>query len=271
MTTGAATVVTTPTSPVACARALGGTLDPTRERGDGRLSPTELLGLLAQTLASADAEEPLAVRLCRAVVKILDGQGGTLTLASVPGDRLMVSTSGTYAEIDALQEMLGEGPVQQAMHDDSLVVARVEDSPNRFPMFAQEAAKAFGGPLTVYAVPMHAGLQTVGALSLYLTDGRLSRGVEDIQFLADAVGTSLMNDIDSLDWSRKARIHQATGMVTAQLKIPPGDALAVLRAHAFARSTDLETVADDVVTRKMNFSHDRDHLSADDDEGSEEP
>ncbi|PRZ02646.1 ANTAR domain-containing protein [Isoptericola sp. CG 20/1183] len=240
------------------------------------LSPTELLGLLAQTLASADAEEPLAVRLCRAVVKIVDGHGGTLAVASVPGDRMVVSTSTTYAQIDALQELLGEGPVPQAIHDDRLVVARVEDSPNRFPTFAQEAAKAVGGPLTVYAVPMHAGVRTVGVLSLYLTSGQLSRGSADIQFLADAVGTSLMNDLDALDWSQKSHVHQATGMVTAQLRIHPDDALAVLRAHAFARSTDLQTVAEDVLARRMAFSHDRgkereQHHEQDQDQEQDQP
>ncbi|WP_277210386.1 GAF and ANTAR domain-containing protein [Isoptericola croceus] len=220
------------------------------------MNPTELLGLLVRTAASADAELPLPARLCRACVEILEGQGGTLMVAAGPVDRLVISTSTTFAQIEALQEVLGEGPVQQALHEDRLVVAHVDDAPNRFPVFAQEAARAIGGPLTVYAVPMHAGLQTVGVFSLYITAGRLTRGTEDLQFLADTVGTSLMGDLDALDWSQKAPVHQATGMVTAQLRIPPDDALAVLRAHAFARSTDLQSVAEDVLHRRMTFSND---------------
>ncbi|WP_407317882.1 GAF and ANTAR domain-containing protein [Isoptericola halotolerans] len=220
------------------------------------MSPHELLGLLAQTLASADAELPLAARLCRACVDILHGQGGTLTVAAVPGDRVAVSTSSDFAAIDALQDVLGEGPVQQALEDDALVVVSIEDSPNRFPVFAQEAVKTIRGPLTVYAVPMHAGVRVVGVFSLYVTAEGLARSTEDLQFLADAVGTSLMSDLDTLDWTQKARVHQATGMVTAQLHIAPDDALAVLRAHAYALDIDLARVADDVLDRRMTFSHD---------------
>lgn len=220
------------------------------------MSPHELLGLLSQTLATADAELPLAARLCRACVDILHGQGGTLTVAAVPGDRAAVSTSSDFAAIDALQDVLGQGPVQQALEDDTLVVVSIEDSPNRFPVFAQEAAKSIGGPLTVYAVPMHAGARLVGVFSLYVTAEGLARSTQDLQFLADAVGTSLMSDLDTLDWTQKARVHQATGMVTAQLHIAPDDALAVLRAHAYALDIDLARVADDVLDRRMTFSHD---------------
>lgn len=218
------------------------------------MRPHELLGLLAQTLASADAELPLAARLCRASVEVLHGQGGTLTAAAVPGDRVTVSTSGEFAAIEALQEVLGEGPVQQALDDDAVVVVNIEDSPNRFPVFAQEAVKAVGGPLTVYAAPMHAGARVVGVLSLYVTAEGLARTLEDLQFLADAVGASLMSELDTFDWTQNARVHQATGMVTAQLRVAPDDALVVLRAHAYALDSDLAQVADDVLRRRTTFS-----------------
>jgi len=51
-----------------------------------------------------------------------------------------------------------------------------------------------------------------------------------------------------------AEIHQATGMVLAQLGIDATDALARLRAHAFAHQQPLLVVAADVVARRLIFS-----------------
>lgn len=234
------------------------------------MNPTELLGLLARTLAATDDERHLAHRLVQACVEILDGQGGTLTVAAVPGDRLVVSTSEQFERIEAMQEVLGEGPVHQALLDDRLVVARVLDLPNPFPVFAQQAALAVEGPLTVYAVPMHAGTRTVGVFSLYVTRAGHVRADDDLQFLADTVGTSLIGDLESLDWSLKARVHQATGMVAAQLRVTPDDALSVLRAQAFSRGVDLQKVAEDVLARRTTFAEDG-TTTQHDDEGPEAP
>jgi hypothetical protein len=42
-------------------------------------------------------------------------------------------------------------------------------------------------------------------------------------------------------------------MVVAQLNLPPDDALAVLRAHAYAGNTSLEDVASRVLSRSVRF------------------
>ena len=52
-------------------------------------------------------------------------------------------------------------------------------------------------------------------------------------------------------WSSRAEIHQATGMVLAQLEISATDAFARLRAHAFAEQRLLGDVARDVVARRL--------------------
>ena len=51
-----------------------------------------------------------------------------------------------------------------------------------------------------------------------------------------------------------AQIHQATGMVLAQLGIDATQALARLRAHAFTHQQLLLQVADDVVSRRLIFT-----------------
>jgi hypothetical protein len=49
-------------------------------------------------------------------------------------------------------------------------------------------------------------------------------------------------------------IHQATGMVLAQLDISPTDAFSRLRAHAFSTNRTVQEVARDVLARRLNFS-----------------
>jgi hypothetical protein len=43
-------------------------------------------------------------------------------------------------------------------------------------------------------------------------------------------------------------------MVVAQLGVRPDDALALLRAHAFALEIELDEVAEAVLTRRLDFS-----------------
>jgi hypothetical protein len=53
-------------------------------------------------------------------------------------------------------------------------------------------------------------------------------------------------------------VHQASGMVAAQLDITVGQALIRLRAHAFGNGRRLGEVAGDVVARKLRFDPDVD-------------
>jgi hypothetical protein len=53
--------------------------------------------------------------------------------------------------------------------------------------------------------------------------------------------------------SSRIVVHQATGMVSAQLRITVADALARLRAFAIVADQDLNGVAADVVARRLRF------------------
>jgi AmiR/NasT family two-component response regulator len=55
-------------------------------------------------------------------------------------------------------------------------------------------------------------------------------------------------------WASRSQIHQATGMVVAQLRLSPEDALALLRAHAYAQDSTLAEIAASVVQkRRLDF------------------
>jgi len=135
----------------------------------------------------------------------------------------------------------------------------VDNQPNlRWPEFARAAWEAVGG-LTMYSFPMHPSGETFGVISVYLTEGReLPEPTDAAQFVADAVGAALLRDPAAESdgqgaWASRAQIHQATGMVSAQLRMSPGDALAILRAHAYAYSITLAETARQVVDRELDF------------------
>ena len=58
--------------------------------------------------------------------------------------------------------------------------------------------------------------------------------------------------------SDRAEVHQATGMILAQLGVEAQDAFVRLRAHAFAARRPLAEVARDVVARRLVFTPDMD-------------
>jgi AmiR/NasT family two-component response regulator len=59
-----------------------------------------------------------------------------------------------------------------------------------------------------------------------------------------------------LDVGHRAQLFQAQGMVMMQLGVSIGEALARLRAYAFAENRRLEEVARDVVERRLRLDSD---------------
>ena len=217
---------------------------------------------------SRDASLPLALRLCQACVDILHADGGSLSLASTDAERMtLCATDDVAARLEDLQEVLGEGPGTAAFRSGRQVVARIpparEPGDGRWPMFTDAVRQTLGG-LTVYAVAIRPGTTTLGVLMLHRAEGGvLNDRPDQAQFLADAVGAALLREpeaqsMEGAAWTDRARIHQATGMVIAQLGVEADDALALLRAHAFANASSLLEVAADVVERRLNFTHSRD-------------
>ena len=99
----------------------------------------------------------------------------------------------------------------------------------------------------------------LGVVSLYrlAADGR-DFDRDGARFLADATGAAILERFERTDSaalvrSTRERLHVATGMVVVQLRIAPADALALLRAHAFAHGVTIAHVTDEVVARRLDF------------------
>lgn len=197
--------------------------------------------------------------LCRTAAALLDAIAASLTLADGP-----TFASSTFAlELEEVQFTLGEGPGTDASAGEVVSVPDLRSS-ERWPNFSPTARAH--GVRAIFAYPLGSGL---GAMTLYRdVVGPLTAAEgEDALVVAQVVtirlgqlGPATMLDGASHDEYR-AEVYQATGMVARQLGIPPAEALARLRAHAFAEDTRLLFVARRVVDGAL-------HLDADEEAGS---
>ncbi|MFF6874916.1 MULTISPECIES: GAF domain-containing protein [unclassified Streptomyces] len=208
-------------------------------------------------------------RLCEAAVELLPVTGASVSLRSDGMPVQLSASSAQAAHLAQIQATLGDGPCQSALEDGAPVLASDLTSgrdAGRWPVFAQQATEA--GVRAVYAMPLGSGAVCVGTLDLYrdrpggLTDrqlhvARIVAGVMTVALMAlphdDESGTP-----DGEDWlsglaADHDEVYQAVGMIMAQLGVVADDALARLRADAFAHGRTALDVARDVIAHRTRF------------------
>jgi hypothetical protein len=206
-------------------------------------------------------------RLCVVCAEVTGATGAGIMLMSGDVPRGSVcTTDAVSARIEQLQYDLGEGPCVDAYRQDRPVaeVDLADPSVVRWLAFTGPAVEA--GARAVFGFPMQLGAVRLGAMNLYrdrpgpLTDDQHT----DALLMADlAAQTVLMLQADALPGTVSAElethadfqyvVHQASGMVAAQLDVTVGQALIRLRAHAFGNARALTAVARDVVERRLRF------------------
>ncbi len=223
---------------------------------------TTLLARLARLIADGSSDQPLETRLCRAYLSILGGDGAAITLSYTEPSRVtLCTTDDVAARLEDLQDVLGEGPGPTAYQTATIAVSDLRTGRGPWPLFTN-AARKVPGVSVLYAVPMRPGDQVIGVFTVHQTAPDLPDR-DQVQFLADAIGAAIMKDapplespLDNGPWSTRSVIHQATGMVLAQLRVSPDDAIALLRAHAFSHNLTLAGVADQIINRRLRFTDD---------------
>lgn len=233
---------------------------PQSERG-------RILSGLATTLATLSLEQPQAWRLGEAMRRMLQADGVAITVEYLTDRRTTVYATDHIADaLESLQEVTGEGPGFEAARSDTIIVADLDDrSRQRWPMLGHALAEREYGPLNVYAVPVRPHGHLAGVATAYTRPGRpLDEPPDRVAFLANAVGAALLADTAGPadgqphageGWASRTIVHQATGMVMAQVRLSAADALALLRSHAYATDSEIGDVAARVVGREISFTN----------------
>src|SRR5436190_917582 len=176
------------------------------------------------------------------------------------------ATDSVSALIEQLQYDLGEGPSVDAYHLDEPVLEPDLARPRTSRWVAFTAPALAAGVRAVFGFPLQVGAVRLGALNLYcdrpgpLTDDQHANAMVMARIAAETVVVLQANAppgriAAELEASADFRyvVHQATGMVAAQLDVSVAHALIRLRAYAFGNDRPLVSVAEDVVARRLRI------------------
>jgi hypothetical protein len=231
------------------------------------------LSVVLRAMANVEVTKPAPMidRLCLAAVELLSLSGAGLSLIV---DGKLRGTAGVsepgIAAVHELQLSLEEGPCIDAWRSmEPMLEADLADPARvRWPAFAMAAVSA--GVMAVFAFPLRLGAVGLGVLALYrarpavLSEEEVALGlvlaevatqtILGLQAGAPAEELHVLLADEPAHW---AEIHQATGMVSAQLGVSLDEAFVRLRSFAFGSGRPLREVAGAVVERHLRLADER--------------
>lgn len=227
-------------------------------------------GIAARILLALDSQPATSVgasRLCAACVLVLGVE--RVAIAVHVGDtgwwEVLGSSDGVASEIEGVQATIGEGPgISAAKCGGPVFLSDLRDADGRWPFFAAALSTLHAG--AVLAVPLQMGAIHVGVLDLYFAStGPLANEDLAAALTAAHLLTTLMlteqlpaaGDLAADSWwsspQSSREIHQATGMLVAQLDVGIREAYARLQGYAFSHGQLLSDTAREVVDRHLRF------------------
>lgn len=222
------------------------------------------LGKILDAIGAAGEPDPATYpgRVCAAAVELLDVNAAGLTLMTKSQLGAVWASDDLAQTVEDLQFSLNEGP---ALDAHGLGAPALEpflaNASHRWPFFCSAAVELGVG--AVFSFPLQIGVIRLGALNLF----RREAGVMTTDQLADALVLADLATQDIIDlqaegalhwplsdrFAGRARVHQATGMVAAQIESDMGSALACIRGYAFANAVSIFAVAEDVIARRLRL------------------
>lgn len=189
------------------------------------------------------------------------------TLGDLLGSETISASNAAAARLDEVQFDLGEGPCWDALRSAAPVLEpalREDGAATRWPAFVRAVEN--DQVASIFAFPLIVGHLRFGAIDMYSERSVTLDRTQTAQAgtLASMVGKHVLRRAlenlgteEPADTGRHSRrvIHQATGMVLAQLDLTPEDARLVIHGHAFATGRSVMEVAEDIVARRLRFSH----------------
>lgn len=219
---------------------------------------------LTALLGGSESESPSLTTVCRTASRLLRMSGSSVVLMGEGTFPSVASAYGVSVTVQDLEFTLGEGPASDAYAEGKpIMVGDIALFGSRWPQFARSIADV--GIRSVYALPLQLGAIKLGVLVLYRDEPGILEGEElsAALLVADLVTNQVLDMqagalSESLAWGLevddyRAVVHQATGMISAQLDCPMGEALVRLRGRAFSTELPIDQVADEVVRGELRF------------------
>ncbi len=221
---------------------------------------------LASSAADLPEPELLPERLARACAGVLPVDGAGISLFFSADRRLPLGASDpASAQAERLQFTAGEGPCLSAHAERRAVVADETTLRSRWPAFHDALVTTTPIRGTI-SLPLEDGLRDIGALDLYVVPPHdvAELSLRDALTVSGEVAGLFQEHRHDADRSpdgpawldapaarRRTLVWQAIGFLNSGLGVTSEDALAILRAHAYAEDEDLEDLAERVVTRQV--------------------
>jgi GAF domain/ANTAR domain len=223
-------------------------------------------GIIDAQPIPANGLSGLLERVCHAVLPVLSASGAGISMMTADGTRgVCVASDPVSQHIDDLQFVLGEGPCIDAFDNRRpVLVTDLTRSDARWPLYAPAAKQ--GGVLAVFAFPLQIGGSRLGVLDVFRGDAGPLTGdqLKDALLFTDVTVSAVLDRQEDVGDHRtedmaaavrnRAELFQAQGMVMVQLGIPLAEAMARLRAHAYAQDRRLDDVARDIIARRIDFT-----------------
>jgi len=205
-------------------------------------------------------------RFSASFVEVLPVNGASVsTVGKVLGSETVSATDDVAAYLDELQFDLGEGPCWDAVRSARAVIEPdfVGGGASRWPTLA--AAARLTPIASIFAFPLVVGALRFGAVDLYSRSRMMLDVTQEQQAvaLADVVGRHVLREAltvsrvdhepDAKPYSRRT-VHQATGVVLAQVDLDPDDAMLMIQAHAFGAGETMMKVSQDILDGRLRFT-----------------
>ena len=202
-------------------------------------------------------EEELPHRLAEQCLAHLPVDAAAVLVERDGALQVAAATDGHLARLEELAVTHGEGPGPDAFRSGRSAVLTVPELQARWPRYADAAERPSWS--FVHAIPLRAGIDTLGAL--VLTGRTRGLGIHDevvAGSLADIAGAMLQRERAGREAEQLAvqlqhaldsrvLIEQAKGVIAERTKRSPGDAFELLRTYARAHRLRLRDVAQAII------------------------
>jgi GAF domain-containing protein len=202
--------------------------------------------------------------LCEVAVKTLPATGAGVSVLAADGRySLLTAADATSERLEEMQFLLGEGPcVEAAGSGIPVFVADLDaEPPSRWPAYSPSMRAA--GIRAVFAFPLQLGAAKLGVLDIFrISPGPLSRPELAQAFRLSDEAVLILMDVPGRvvppggATPSSVELFQAQGMVMIQLDSTLAEAMARIRAYAYAEDRGLIDVAHAILTRDLRFDRD---------------